>query len=71
MGSNPTIHNNIFLQTFPISKLKSTLAPVYPGNETAWILAGPPVDPADLVSRRFIRGGKSVIRLSLGKLRIG
>ena len=33
----------------------------------AWILRGPPVYPADLLSRRF-RGEESVIRLSLGKL---
>ena len=48
-----------------MSNLK-TLSPVYPGNETAWILTGPPVYPADLVSRRF--RGKSVVKLSLGKL---
>ena len=42
------------------------LSPVYPGNEIAWILTGPPVYPADLRSRRF-RGGV-IIRLSLGKL---
>ena len=28
---------------------------VSPGNETAWILKGPPVYPADLLSRRFRR----------------
>ena len=42
------------------------LSPVYPGNETAWMLTGPPVYPADLLSRRF--RGESIIRLSLGKL---
>ena len=31
--------------------------PVPPGNETAWILTGPPVYPAVLLSRRF-RGGE-------------
>ena len=43
-----------------------TIFPVYPGNENAGTLTGPPVYPADLLSRRF-RGG-SGIRLSLGKL---
>ena len=43
------------------------LSAVSPGNETAWILTGPPVYPADLLSRRF-RGEGGVTRLSLGKL---
>ena len=34
-------------------------------NETAWILTGPSVHPADLLSCRF--RGRGIIRLSLGK----
>ena len=56
VGSNPTIHNNDFFQTFPMSNLQQTLPGMDPGNETAWILTGPPEYPADLVSRRSRRG---------------
>ena len=57
VGSIPTIHNNKkTFQIFPMSNSKYTL-PVSPRNETAWILTGPPVYPADLASRRF-RGGE-------------
>ena len=66
VGSVPTIHNNKLFQTFPESNLKNTLPRVSPGNETAWILTGPPEYPADQLSRRL--RGESVIRLSLGKL---
>ena len=43
------------------------LSPVSPGNETAWILTGPPVYSADLLYPA-VSWGESVIRLSLGKL---
>ena len=52
-----TINSHKLFQTFPMSNLKNTLPPVSPGNETAWILTGPPEYPADLLSRRF-RGGE-------------
>ena len=51
-GIKSHIHHNIFFQTFPMSNLKNTL-PVHPGNAIAWMLTGPPVYPADLLSRRF------------------
>ena len=56
MSSNPTIHNsNLF--RLSLVELENILSPVSPGNETAWILTGPPAYPADLLSRRF-RGGE-------------
>ena len=45
--------------------LKNTLPLVSPGNETAWILTGPPyIRPTYPAGS----GGESVVRLSLGKL---
>ena len=41
---------NTFFQTFHTSNLK-ILSPVSLGNGTAWMLTGPPVYPADLLSR--------------------
>ena len=41
----------------PHVELEKILYLVYSGNETAWTLTGPPVSPADLLSRRF-RGGE-------------
>ena len=55
-GFKSHIHHNKLFQSFPMSNLKK-LSPVSPGNETAWILTGPPEYPADLLSRRF-RGGE-------------
>ena len=51
-----------------MSNLKKTtlLSPVYPGNETTWILTVPPVYPVDFLSRLGFRG-ESVISLRLGK----
>ena len=47
---------------------QARVAQQYSCGEVAFffVLTGPPVYPADLVSRRF--RGESVIRLSLGKL---
>ena len=63
----PHAPNNYF-SDFPRVELEKIPCPVYTGNETAWILTGPPVYPADLLSRRFRGGECYVIRLSLGKL---
>ena len=41
------IHHNVSFQTFPMSNLTNTL------SGTSRILTGPPVYPADLLSRRF------------------
>ena len=46
-----------FSQDFAHVELAKKLSPVSPGNETAWILTGLPVYPADLLARRF-RGGE-------------
>ena len=58
VGSNPTMHGNTWytFSDFPHVELEKH-SPVTPGNETASILKGPPVYPADLLSRRF-RGGE-------------
>ena len=48
---------------FPHVEIEST-PPVYSGHESAWILTRSPVDPADLLSRRFQEG--NAVRLSLG-----
>ena len=47
----------IFFSDFPHVEVEKYSPRVSPGNETAWILKGPPVNRADLLSRRF-RGGE-------------
>ena len=42
-----------FFRLSPCRTWKILFSPASPGNETAWILTGPPVCPADLLSRRF------------------
>ena len=73
-GFEPHIHHTSYCSTYLVInffKISQGELETYPPRYTQEMkrlgqLTGPPVYPADLVSRRF--RGRSVIRLSLGKL---